>query len=509
MSVALKVKEYLEESGVNVVMTRTSDKDVTNEQRVKTCNDSKASAMVSIHMNSADKTVTAKGAECWVHTKKPADSQKLAEDVLKQLKSEAGFNDRGVKYGIDEAALTELIDEKKYGVETLVAQGTEPVDGKDGYYDYNFNCNFDKKPLMRPDGTVDYWSVKSIESVVQDQVIAEYHPCVEGMDGKTVTGKPIPAKRGREQLPLKGKGFERKDDNTYVALMSGKIETQNDRVVILPVHELSGNADLSSGNIDFHGDVVIHGSVESGVIVKASGTITVDGIVEACTLEAGKDIILRSGMLGGNKASVKTKGSITAKFFEFTRIECAGDIRADVLMDCQVQCFGKIIMNGKRGSIIGGLTHGVCGIEVTTLGNDAEKKTVIMAGASPEGYAKLRQLEKTIQELSQGLAQIEEGLRKFEELEKARGVSYKDDPRRVTLLRIKIRDTATLAHSKEEAKQLRNLIESASGACVTVLRGTYPGAVIQIEDTKLLVQNYVKAAEFYKLQDKIKTRECS
>ena len=60
-------------------------------------------------------------------------------------------------------------------METLVAQGTEPVDGKDGYYDYNFNCNFDKKPLIRPDGTVDYWSVKSIESVVQDQVIAEYH----------------------------------------------------------------------------------------------------------------------------------------------------------------------------------------------------------------------------------------------------------------------------------------------------------------------------------------------
>ena len=448
--------------------------------------------------------MTADSMEPYVMLITPDDGGEYTIESLQKA-----LDDRGVKYGIDEAALTELIDEKKYGVETLVAQGTEPVDGKDGYYDYNFNCNFDKKPLIRPDGTEDYWSVKSIESVVQDQVIAEYHPCVEGMDGKTVTGKPIPAKRGREQLPLKGKGFERKDDNTYVALMSGKIETQNDRVVILPVHELSGNADLSSGNIDFHGDVVIHGSVESGVIVKASGTITVDGIVEACTLEAGKDIILRSGMLGGNKASVKTKGSITAKFFEFTRIECAGDIRADVLMDCQVQCFGKIIMNGKRGSIIGGLTHGVCGIEVTTLGNDAEKKTVIMAGGRPGGDAKLRQTVTTIQELSQGLAQIEEGLRKFEELEKARGVSYKDDPRRVTLLRIKIRDTATLAHSKEEAKQLRNLIESASGACVTVLRGTYPGAVIQIEDTKLLVQNYVKAAEFYKLQDKIKTRECS
>lgn len=448
--------------------------------------------------------ITADGMEAYLMLVTPDDGGEYTVESLQKA-----LDERGVKYGIDESALKELADEKKYGLETLIARGTEPVDGKDGYYDYNFNCNFDKKPLIRPDGTVDYWSVKSIESVVQDQVIAEYHPCVQGIDGKTVTGKPILAKRGREQLPLKGKGFERRDDNTYVALMSGKIETQNDRVVILPVHELSGNADLSSGNIDFHGDVVIHGSVESGVTVKASGTITVDGIVEACTLEAGKDIILRSGMLGGNKASVKTKGSITAKFFEFTRIECAGDIRADVLMDCQVQCFGKIIMNGKRGSIIGGLTHGVRGIEVTTLGNDAEKKTVVMAGASPEGYAKLRQLEKTIQELSQGLVQIEEGLRKFEELEKARGVSYKDDPRRVTLLRVKIRDTATLANSKEEAKQLRNLIESASGACVTVLRETYPGVVIQIEDTKLLVQNHVKSAEFYKLQDKIKTRECS
>ena len=448
--------------------------------------------------------ITADGMEAYIMLVTPDDGGEYTVESLQKA-----LDERGVKYGIDESALKELADEKKYGLETLIARGTEAVDGKDGYYDYNFNCNFDKKPLMKPDGTVDYWSVKSIESVVQDQVIAEYHPCVEGTDGKTVTGKPIPAKRGREQLPLKGKGFERRDDNTYVALMSGKIETQNDRVVILPVHELSGNADLSSGNIDFHGDVVIHGSVESGVIVKASGTITVDGIVEACTLEAGKDIILRSGMLGGNKASVKTKGSITAKFFEFTRIECAGDIRADVLMDCQVQCFGKIIMNGKRGSIIGGLTHGVRGIEVTTLGNDAEKKTVIMTGASPEEYAKLRQLEKTIQELSQGLVQIDEGLRKFEELEKARGVSYKDDSRRVTLLRVKIRDTATLANSKEEAKQIRNLIESASGACVTVLRETYPGVVIQIEDTKLLVQNNVKSAEFYKLQDKIKTRECS
>ena len=97
--------------------------------------------------------MTADSMEAYVMLITPDDGGEYTIESLQKA-----LDDRGVKYGIDEAALTELIDEKKYGVETLVAQGTEPVDGKDGYYDYNFNCNFDKKPLMRPDGTVDYWS---------------------------------------------------------------------------------------------------------------------------------------------------------------------------------------------------------------------------------------------------------------------------------------------------------------------------------------------------------------
>ena len=90
--------------------------------------------------------MTADSMEAYVMLITPDDGGEYTIESLQKA-----LDDRGVKYGIDEVALTELIDEKKYGVETLVAQGTEPVDGKDGYYDYNFNCNFDKKPLMRPD----------------------------------------------------------------------------------------------------------------------------------------------------------------------------------------------------------------------------------------------------------------------------------------------------------------------------------------------------------------------
>lgn len=419
------------------------------------------------------------------------------------------LSERGVNAGVDHEEIARMVVEEVFEREVLIARGAQPVDGVDGYFEYKFSTSFDNKPKVRPDGSVDYWSVHTIESVVAGQEIAIYHPPVEGEDGFNVKGKPIQAKKGRDQMPIKGKGFEVQPDGvTYVATVDGKIEMQNNRIVILPVYEISGNAEISLGNIDFRGDVVIHGGVESGVTIRSTGSVTIDGIVEACTIEAGKDVILRSGMLGGNKASVKTKGSITAKFFEFTNIECDGDIQADVLMDCDVKCQGKVSMTGARGSIIGGTLHAIQGVEVTSLGNDAEKKTEIMVGAGADVASRLRVLEKKIEATETNLQKIEGGLKQFDMLEAERGVSYANDPRRMQLLRIKIRDTATLANDKEECKKLKRLVEGSRGACVSVLQEVYPGVIIRIGDLRFDLRNVGKSIEFYRLSDKISTRPC-
>ena len=419
------------------------------------------------------------------------------------------LSERGVNAGVDHEEIARMVVEEVFEREVLIARGAQPVDGVDGYFEYKFSTSFDNKPKVRPDGSVDYWSVHTIESVVAGQEIAIYHPPVEGEDGFNVKGKPIQAKKGRDQMPIKGKGLEVQPDGvTYVATVDGKIEMQNNRIVILPVYEISGNAEISLGNIDFRGDVVIHGGVESGVTIRSTGSVTIDGIVEACTIEAGKDVILRSGMLGGNKASVKTKGSITAKFFEFTNIECDGDIQADVLMDCDVKCQGKVSMTGARGSIIGGTLHAIQGVEVTSLGNDAEKKTEIMVGAGADVASRLRVLEKKIEATETNLQKIEGGLKQFDMLEAERGVSYANDPRRMQLLRIKIRDTATLANDKEECKKLRRLVEGSRGACVSVLQEVYPGVIIRIGDLRFDLRNVGKSIEFYRLSDKISTRPC-
>ncbi len=413
----------------------------------------------------------------------------------------------GVRYGIDQNVLTEMINNKIYGVERIIATGVEPVDGVDGYYEYNFNANPDKKPKILPDGSVDYWSVNSIEEVVEGQVIATYFPSVPGKDGMNVKGQVVNAKRARDLQALKGKGFSFNEETlTYTASFDGKIEMQNGRVVIQQIHEIHGNVDLSFGNIDFHGDVLIHGNVESGISIKATGSITVDGMVEACILEAGKDIIIRNGMQGGGKATVKTKGNITARFFEFTSIECDGLLQTDVLLDCNVRCRSRVVVNGNKGKIIGGDIRAIEGVEVFSLGNDAEKRTEVTAGAEPELCKRLYELEERILEAQENLAKIEDGLAKFAKAEAEQGISYANDPRRMSLLRVKIKDTANLASDEGEAKKLRSLVERSKGATVTVLSYVYPGVFVYIDNMRFKVNNMAQEIEFYKRQDKIATR---
>jgi N-acetylmuramoyl-L-alanine amidase len=98
LSMAQKVKEALEKSGVTVVMTRDSDKAVTNEARVQTCTAANADLMVSFRMNSAENT-SVRGYEIWVNNKKPANSVSAAESIDKKLSAVTGIKSRGVKYG--------------------------------------------------------------------------------------------------------------------------------------------------------------------------------------------------------------------------------------------------------------------------------------------------------------------------------------------------------------------------------------------------------------------------
>lgn len=99
LDMALAVKEKLDIQGINVVLTRTSDTDVTDEARVNTCNKSSANIVVSLRMNSYNNDTSVSGAESYIHTTKPVEAAELSRKILASLEKSVGIKNRGVKAG--------------------------------------------------------------------------------------------------------------------------------------------------------------------------------------------------------------------------------------------------------------------------------------------------------------------------------------------------------------------------------------------------------------------------
>lgn len=99
MNMAEAIGRDLEKYGITVVLTRTSDSNVSDAQRASECNKANSDVCISLRMNSFGTDKSVSGAECYVHTSKKEDTVKLAETILKKMASEASIKNRGCKYG--------------------------------------------------------------------------------------------------------------------------------------------------------------------------------------------------------------------------------------------------------------------------------------------------------------------------------------------------------------------------------------------------------------------------
>ncbi len=427
----------------------------------------------------------------------PTENYVLA-DILELVRSNK------VTEGINETKIAAMIDEQYYDRECLIAEGVQAVDGRDAYYEYNFDVNFSKRPALKEDGTVDYWSIHTVEVVKEGQILATYHEPVEGKNGVSVKGKTLAAKRGRPLPPLTGKGFERSEDNmVYTATMDGKIEMQGNRIMISTVHEIFDDVGPNTGNVDFVGDVIIHGSVPTGYIVKATGSITIDGTVEGCLLDANKDIIIRGGMLGANRGRIRTRGNLFAKFIQYADVKAEGSIEIDSAIGSKIVCNGMLHMQGKFASIIGGVVHAAQGVECTDFGNELGIKTEVYVGINQEFKKQIKYLEDSQKEAEDVLNKLEIGIRQLDALAKQTGMNLNNDERRVSLVRTKILKQADLSTYKHHLERLSGIEELAKGASVKAVRYVYAGVSVGINEALVHVKEEQQTVAFMERNGKV------
>lgn len=434
-----------------------------------------------------DIRITPDGLSAFLKIVPKIDEQVSMEQVKNELEA------RQVIYGIDWDLVESIVEEKRYFLEFQIAKGVEAQDGKDGYFEYLFDTNVDVKPKILKDGSVDYKSMGEVPVVKENQELVRYHPATLGKNGKNVRGEEIIGRTGKDLQVLKGKGFILSEDKTlYRAAITGKVIAKPRMLKVSSVLEINGDVSISTGGVNFAGDVVIKGNVLSGTQVNVQGDIEVNGCVEAATLIAGKNVVLKNGMQGNGKGTISAGGNVSGKFFEQVTIEAKGNVSANAIMNCDIQCGDTIQVAGRLGIIVGGKVSALREIEATIIGNMAETKTCLEVGSRDNLFVKMQRLELQTENISLDIVKYGSALKKLTEIIEKQGSTPELQNNKIAIVRAKIEKEAKLSDLENQKTQLVEMIGKCSNAKVIVLKSIYPGASLTINGIteRIKTENY-------------------
>lgn len=299
----------------------------------------------------------------------------------------------------------------------VIAEGRKPVDGEDGKLVPQVDMGKERRPRFDSKGVANYRELGTIVTVHEGERLMQNIPPTQGEPGVNVLGQAIPAKAGKAcqfGAQLKGAKLDPQDPSFLVAAISGQPVLASNGMTVEPSITI-GTVDLNTGNVDFDGSIVVSGDVQPGMSIYASGDIHVGGTVEAATLDAGGNVVVKGGIIGhsdakeGMAAHVRCGGTCSALFVENTRIEAGDSIQIEKLVRQSDLAAANQVIVGKpgsgQGSIIGGSVRATLLVQAGIVGTPVGVKTHIMVGTNPKLRERLNGLDK---ELAQKAKELED-----------------------------------------------------------------------------------------------------
>lgn len=251
------------------------------------------------------------------------------------------------------------------------------------------------RPQGLPGDRVDFYELGLIHNVRKGQVLAEAY------DEPHFDPKDFPA----------GENTYVPEDNPRVLLAAadGHAFWKDGKIHVSPIYVVSGDVDLSTGNLHFVGRLVVKGTVRASFVVEAKEAL-IEGDVEGRVFTRGNLEVL-GGIVSGKR-----------------RVICGGDLRASYIMSSQVEAKGKVEVEkfiresevkagetvrvmGNPGLILGGLIQARLGVEARVMGSGMSVRTKVVAGVDPFlerlVEVKLKEIDAQRQELEKAIADPE------------------------------------------------------------------------------------------------------
>ncbi len=343
----------------------------------------------------------------------------LQETLLSQLTEEKAvqLQAAGGIAGLKANALKQLYldaEAAEPGTEftVVLAAGVAPESGTPTRFEYLVTPLQERVlvPQAREDGTVDMHDLGEIETVDQGYKLVRRIPSKAGAHGFNLTGEVLPS-IPPPLLPLaagEGTAISESDPDLLVATRFGVPLRIDNGMEVSDVLMLDA-VNLSVGNIDFDGTVIVKGDVAPKMAVKASKDVVVNGFAESCLIEAGGDITVRQGVIGkedqkDNQAINLDKLSvhliagkdIHIGYAQAARLEAKENIHvSSQLLHCYARA-GESVMVGEKGQqkpkLVGGRIH-ARRVGAGELGAPANSRVII------DFSDKIKSLEKELRQL--------------------------------------------------------------------------------------------------------------
>jgi len=329
-----------------------------------------------------------------------------------------------------------------------IAHGVAPVQGEPARFE---SLVQQPRPAQveNEDDRVDLRDLGSLLLVNPGTALMRRTVARSGKDGMDVLGKSIPADPVVDTPfapELTGVATDPNDPLLLIAVIAGSPRVLHNGVIVSPVVDVEA-VDLHSGNVNFDGSLRVSGDIRTGMSVRVTGDVVVQGTIEAANVQAGGDVIVKGGIIGRAEtahggapseiASVRSKGSVHARFIQNAVVEADVEVIVESGIRQSDVSAGERVAVGTptgQGSISGGRTRALQSVNTATLGAPAGTATVVQVGLNPfadEQKAELEVRRRKVLEEQAKLQQLAAFFAKHPERatgdirEKARATMYK------------------------------------------------------------------------------------
>ncbi|MCF7979426.1 MAG: FapA family protein [Chromatiaceae bacterium] len=405
-------------------------------------------------------------------------------------------------------ALRQQLRETQIPIGMIVAFGELAIDGVDAWLEPLVETIVDRRPQVDEAGNVDFLELGDFPHIEAGQALVRHHPATEGKPGRTVTGRLVKGRDGKN-IVFRPKDhsvqLDPEDEHLMIAATSGMPVVYSQGAYVEKVLHFE-QVGIETGHIRFDGSVQVKGNVEPGMKIEVLGDVKVGGLVEAAHIQAGGAIEVNGGVIGRRQchgddhpsteksgsdgkdsaagpiddAYLKAGTQIKARFVQDATLEAGEEIIVQKqIFHSSIKAGTRVLLPG-RGVVVGGVVRAQEMIDIGVSGAMANVSTTLIAGESSGIKTRIADINEAINQIESQRKQLTAIVEKFVKQNKPITAEKKQ----------KFLEARESLHQREHAHydalaELKIELQQCQSARIRVRFTCYPGTLIKLADREV------------------------